>query len=80
MPGSKEKLPAIPCGNWRKKNVEVLKQQGDHQVFFPTVNAFTAGKYAVNGDQLFYRTGETSEFLPVRSVEFDLDSERPLWL
>ena len=76
----KGKTPCDPLRELAEKNVEALKQQGDHQVFFPAVNAFAAGKYAVNGDQLFYRTGETSEFLPVRSVEFDLDSERPLWL
>jgi len=48
-----------------QKNLENLKYRGDHVVLPPVVEAFAAGKYRVEDNDLYYASAK------VRTVEFD---------
>lgn len=59
-----------------RHNLERLKTDGDHRVFPAAAEAFAAGRYAVEAEQLFFCEG--GRWLPVRSVEFGRRGCRPL--
>ena len=59
-------------------NLERLKQFGDHVVFPQTVEAFARGRYATDGNRLYFRMEEDGEFRAVETVEFGAGTPVPV--
>jgi folate-dependent phosphoribosylglycinamide formyltransferase PurN len=73
-PGRK---PADALAQLAARNLERLKRLGDHVVLPRAVEAFAAGRYAMEGVQLYWRP-ETGDFQAVETVEYGIDFARPL--